>query len=430
MLVVGSGGREHALGWKLAASPRVDAVYTAPGNGGTENNVPIAADDLGGLADFAADRGCLTVVGPEAPLAMGIVDLFAGRGLRVFGPTKAAARLESSKEWAKEFMARNGIPTARFGAFGEPGPAHRLVDSLAEGGGVVVKADGLAAGKGVVVCGGADEAHAAVDRMLVSGEFGGAGSRIVVEERLEGEEASYIAMCDGEAAVPMASSRDHKRALDGDRGPNTGGMGAYSPAPAVEGEETARAVREGVIERAVAAMRREGCPFSGFLYAGVMVGADGRPSVLEFNARMGDPECQPIVMRMDFDLFEYVEACAEGRLASMPPPRWLARHAACVVVASRGYPGRHDSGGEISGLDRPPARDVRIFHAGTRREGGRILASGGRVLGVAALGDSLRSAVSAAYGEARRVSWPGSRMRSDIGAGGPAREGGGLSGGS
>ena len=409
-LVVGSGGREHALAWKMAQSDKVDMVYTAPGNGGTPNNIPIRADDIGGLADFATERDCFTVVGPEAPLAAGIVDAFADRGLGIFGPTGAAARLESSKAWAKEFMGRHDIRTARSATFEDAAEAAEYVDSVDYD--VVVKADGLAAGKGVVVCGNAREAKDAISSMMEQDRFGEAGRRVVIEERLIGSEASYIAMCDGKTAVPMATSQDHKRAYDNDEGPNTGGMGAYSPAPHVDGE-FAEKIQSEIIERTVAGMRDEGSPVSGFLYAGIMI-SDGVPHVLEYNVRMGDPECQPIVARMDFDLYEYAAAAASGGLAGMPPPRWKSGHAVCVVLAAKGYPGPYSKGQPIAMPD--TEQHTVAFHAGTARRNGRLLSDGGRVLGITSLGGTLRQAVRRAYRAADAVSWDGKYCRRDIAA--------------
>ena len=409
-LVVGSGGREHALAWKMAQSDKVDMVYTAPGNGGTPNNIPIRADDIGGLADFATERDCFTVVGPEAPLAAGIVDAFADRGLGIFGPTGAAARLESSKAWAKEFMGRHDIRTARSATFEDAAEAAEYVDSVDYD--VVVKADGLAAGKGVVVCGNAREAKDAISSMMEQDRFGEAGRRVVIEERLVGSEASYIAMCDGKTAVPMATSQDHKRAYDNDEGPNTGGMGAYSPAPHVDGE-FAEKIQSEIIERTVAGMRDEGSPVSGFLYAGIMI-SDGVPHVLEYNVRMGDPECQPIVARMDFDLYEYAAAAASGGLAGMPPPRWKSGHAVCVVLAAKGYPGPYSKGQPIAIPD--TEQHTVAFHAGTARRNGRLFSDGGRVLGITSLGGTLRQAVRRAYRAADAVSWDGKYCRRDIAA--------------
>lgn len=387
-------------------------MFTAPGNGGTENSVPISVDDLEGLADFAEERGCFTVVGPEAPLAMGIVDLFQRRGLEIFGPTKAAAQLESSKIWAKQFMRRSGIMTPEFEAFDDLKNALEYVDSVTYP--VVVKADGLAAGKGVIVCSGTKDARGAVEAMLGKGELGGAGSRIVVEERVDGFEASYIALCDGSVAVPMASSRDYKRAYDRDLGPNTGGMGSYSPTSVID-DTLADEIQVTVIERAISKMMSEGMPFRGFLYAGIMI-RDGIPYVLEFNVRMGDPECQSIAMRMNFDLYEYLLACSKGTLSILPPLRWKKQSAVCVVLTSEGYPSSYPKGEEITGLEK--IRNGMVFHAGTRREESRILTNGGRVLGVTALGDGLQDAVSRAYSISDGIRWPHKYCRRDIGRSG------------
>lgn len=411
VLVVGSGGREHALAWRISQSSRVDSVYTAPGNGGTPNNIPVQADDIDGLADFAARRKCFTVVGPEVPLAAGVVDAFTERGLGIFGPTRAAARLEYSKAWAKGFMDRHGIRTARSATFDDAAEAADYVDSAEHD--VVVKADGLAAGKGVVVCSDKPEAKEAIRDMMTRDRFGGAGRTVVIEERLQGVEASYIAMCDGNVAVPLASSQDHKRIYDNDQGPNTGGMGAYSPAPHVDGEISDVIQRE-IVERTLAGMKREGCPLTGFLYVGVMI-SDGVPRVLEYNARMGDPECQPIVARMDFDLYEYMAAAASGGLGRMPPPRWRAEHAVCVVLAARGYPGTYAKGSPVSVPETD--RHTTIFHAGTARSGGQLVSNGGRVLGITSLGGTLRQAVQRAYHTADAVSWSDKYCRRDIAAG-------------
>lgn len=411
VLVVGSGGREHALAWRISQSRMVDTVYTAPGNGGTPNNIPVRADDIDGLADFAARRGCFTVVGPEVPLAAGVVDAFTERGLDIFGPTRAAARLEYSKAWAKEFMVRHGIRTARSATFDDAREASDYVDSVEHD--VVVKADGLAAGKGVVVCNDKQEAKDAIHDMITRGRFDGAGRTVVVEERLYGAEASYIAMCDGSVAVPLASSQDHKRIYDNDQGPNTGGMGAYSPAPHVD-DKLSDTIQREIIGRTLAGMKREGCPLNGFLYVGVMI-SDGIPYVLEYNARMGDPECQPIVARMDFDLYEYAKAATSGRLGRMPPPRWREEHAVCVVLAARGYPGTYPKGSPISIPE--TEQHTMVFHAGTARSGGQLVSNGGRVLGITSLGGTLRQAVQRAYRMADAVSWNGKYYRRDIAAG-------------
>lgn len=408
--MIGSGGREHALGWKLSQSQKVEKVFYAPGNGGTENNVPIQVDKIEELANFASKNDCFTVVGPEAPLAMGIVDRFKEKNLRIFGPTKAAAQLESSKIWAKNFMKRQGIPTARFEIFDDPKRASEHVKSATYD--LVVKADGLAAGKGVIVCGSKDEALAAVDAILVKKVFGDAGKKIIIEERIDGTEASYIALSDGKIAIPMASSQDHKRIYDDDKGPNTGGMGAYSPTPIVS-EDIAKKIEKNIIQKTIDGMKKEGISFTGFLYAGVMI-KDNEPYVLEFNVRMGDPECQPITMRMDFDLLEYLQACVDGNLSSLPPPSWKNQSAVCVVLASKGYPEAYPKGEEIIGLDLAHD-DGFVFHAGTKIDGNKVVTNGGRVLGITALGDTLGSAISNAYSLVDKISWPNKYYRKDIG---------------
>ncbi len=410
VLVVGSGGREHALSWKLSQSPKVDTVFTAPGNGGTENNVPIDVDDLDRLSDFAQKNNCFTVVGPEAPLAEGIVDKFNQRGLKVFGPSQQAAQLESSKIWAKNFMKRNNIQTSQFEIFDDAQKAQDYVKSLDHN--VVVKADGLAAGKGVIVCNSTEEAFSAIQTILVKKTFGDAGNRIIVEERIDGIEASYIALSDGEIAIPMATSQDHKRIFDDDKGPNTGGMGAYSPTPIIN-DEMAKKIQEKIIDTTIQAMKNEGISFKGFLYAGVMI-KDNEPYVLEYNVRMGDPECQPITMRMDFDLYDYFVASVDGKLSSMPPISWKNQSAVCVVLASEGYPESYAKNEEISGFD-SVSNEAYVFHAGTKKINGKILSNGGRVLGVTALGDSLDSAITNAYAVAEKISWPHKYCRKDIG---------------
>jgi phosphoribosylamine---glycine ligase len=411
ILVVGSGGREHALSWKLSQSPKVSKVFCAPGNGGTENNVPINADDLAGLAEFAKKNDCFTVVGPEAPLALGIVDKFTDLGLGVFGPTKDAARLESSKIWAKQFMKRHGIPTAQFDVFDNADSAKRYVDSVDYD--VVIKADGLAAGKGVIVCSNKNEAYDAIDMMLVKNSFGEAGKRILIEERIDGIEASYIALCDGNTAIPMATSHDHKRVFDDDKGPNTGGMGAYSPTGAID-DELAAVIQSDVIEKTVLSMKEEGISFCGFLYAGIMI-KNGSPYVLEFNARMGDPECQPIMMRMDSDLYEYIASASVGTLDGMPPMAWKKQTAVCVVLVSKGYPDAYQKNEPITGLEHVDKSNAMVFHAGTKRDGENILSSGGRVLGVTALGETLQDAISNAYAAVNVINWKSMSYRRDIG---------------
>ena len=410
VLVVGSGGREHALSWKLAQSSLVDKVFTAPGNGGTENNVPISADKIDELADFASQNNCFTVVGPEAPLASGIVDKFNEKKLKIFGPTKNATQLESSKIWAKQFMQRNKILTAEFKIFDDAKQATEYVKSTSRP--LVVKADGLAAGKGVLVCDSTEEALAAIETILVKKTFGDAGNKIIIEERIDGIEASYIALCDGNIAIPMASSQDHKRIYDNDRGPNTGGMGAYSPTPIID-DSMAEKIQNQIINKTITAMKKENIPFKGFLYAGVMI-KNGVPYVLEFNVRMGDPECQPITIRMNSDLYDYLNTSVDGTLSSMPPISWNDKTAVCVVLASKGYPESYLKNEEIKGLEQHN-EGIFVFHAGTKKENNSILSNGGRVLGVTALGDTLESAISNAYSATENISWPNKYCRSDIG---------------
>ena len=418
ILVIGGGGREHALAWKLSASPKVQQVYVAPGNGGTAlapnlKNVPIT--DLVALRDWAlAEKIALTVVGPEQPLAAGVVDDFRAHGLRIFGPTKAAAQLESSKAFSKDFMKRHGIPTAAYETFSDPGAAHAYVDRL--GAPIVVKADGLAAGKGVVVAATKEEAHAAIDDMLGGNTLGVAhndgGARVVIEEFLQGEEASFIVLCDGKNVVAMASSQDHKRLKDGDEGPNTGGMGAYSPAPVVTPDVHARAMRD-VILPTIRGMDKDGIPFTGFLYAGLMIDGDGKPKTLEFNTRMGDPETQPIMMRLKSDLVDVLMAATSGKLDEVEL-QWDRRVALGVVLAAGGYPLSPKKGDLISGLPKP-TDEVVVFHAGTVAAGDQIKTSGGRVLCVTALADSVRQAQTKAYDAARTIHFDGMQYRRDIG---------------
>ena len=418
ILVIGGGGREHALAWKLAQSPKVQQVYVAPGNGGTAlapnlKNVPIT--DLAALRDWAlAEKIALTVVGPEQPLAAGVVDDFRAHGLRIFGPTRAAAQLESSKAFSKDFMQRHGIPTAAYETFTDATAAHACVDRL--GAPIVVKADGLAAGKGVVVAATKEEAHAAIDDMLGGNTLGVAhnegGARVVIEEFLQGEEASFIVLCDGKHVVPLATSQDHKRLLDGDEGPNTGGMGAYSPAPVVTPDVHARAMRD-VILPTIRGMDQDGTPFTGFLYAGLMIDAEGRPKTLEFNTRMGDPETQPILMRMKSDLVEVLLAATAGKLDEVEL-QWDRRVALGVVLAAGGYPASPKKGDLITGCPKP-TDEVVVFHAGTAGEGDQVRTSGGRVLCVTALGDSVRQAQAKAYDVARGIHFDGVQYRRDIG---------------
>ena len=418
VLVIGGGGREHALAWKLSASPKVQQVFVAPGNGGTAldanlKNVPIT--DGAALRDWAlAEKIALTVVGPEQPLAAGVVDDFRKHGLRIFGPTQAAAQLESSKAFSKAFMQRHGIPTAAYEAFTDAAAARAYVDKL--GAPIVVKADGLAAGKGVVVAQTVAEAHAAIDDMLGGNQLGVAhnegGARVVIEEFMDGEEASFIVLCDGKNVLPLATSQDHKRLLDGDAGPNTGGMGAYSPAPVVTPDIHARVMRE-IIMPTVRGMEQDGVPFTGFLYAGLMIDAQGHPKTLEFNTRMGDPETQPILMRLKSDLVDVLLAATAGKLDAVQL-QWDRRVALGVVMAAQGYPAAPRKGDVITGL--PPAQDdAVVFHAGTVVDGGQARTAGGRVLCVTALADSVKQAQVRAYDVARGIHFDGAQYRRDIG---------------
>ncbi|WP_321921910.1 phosphoribosylamine--glycine ligase [Burkholderia sp. BCC1998] len=414
LLVVGSGGREHALAWKLAQSPRVQMVYVAPGNGGTAQderlkNVDITSLDA--LADFAESEGvAFTLVGPEAPLAAGIVNLFRARGLKVFGPTREAAQLESSKDFAKAFMKRHGIPTADYETFSDAAAAHAYID--AKGAPIVVKADGLAAGKGVVVAMTLEEAHAAVDMMLSGNKLGDAGARVVIEEFLDGEEASFIVMVDGKHALALASSQDHKRLLDEDRGPNTGGMGAYSPAPIVTPQMHARVMRE-IIMPTVRGMEKDGIRFTGFLYAGLMIDKEGNPRTLEFNCRMGDPETQPIMARLKSDFSKVVEQAIAGTLDTVELD-WDRRTALGVVLAAHGYPDAPRKGDRITGIPAETEQAV-TFHAGTTLDGDKLTTSGGRVLCVVGLADSVREAQQHAYDTINQINFEGMQYRRDIG---------------
>jgi phosphoribosylamine--glycine ligase len=414
LLVIGAGGREHALAWKLARSPRVQKVFAAPGNGGTatENGVEnVALSAIPELVAFAKkEKIHLTVVGPEAPLADGIVDAFRDAGLRIFGPTRAAAQLEASKDFAKSFMARHGIPTARYRTFEAAEAAKRYVAE--RGAPIVVKADGLAAGKGVVVASSVAQAHAAIDQIMTRKSLGAAGERLVIEDFLEGEEASFIVMCDGAHALALATSQDHKRLRDGDAGPNTGGMGAYSPAPVVTPEIHARVMRE-IIVPTIQGMAQEGTPYAGFLYAGLMIDRGGNPKTLEFNCRLGDPETQPILLRLKSDLLELVERALEGTL-DRAEAQWDRRTALGVVVAAAGYPEEPRKGDAISGIPRP-SEDCRVFHAGTRLDGSALVTSGGRVLCVTALGDSVKMARLRAYEALDGIRFDGMQYRRDIG---------------
>ncbi|WP_027795512.1 phosphoribosylamine--glycine ligase [Paraburkholderia acidipaludis] len=414
LLVVGSGGREHALAWKLAQAPRVQLVYVAPGNGGTAQDERLAnvdITDIHALADFAErEQVAFTVVGPEAPLAAGIVNVFRARGLKVFGPTKEAAQLESSKDFAKAFMKRHHIPTAAYETFSDATAAHAYVDK--NGAPIVIKADGLAAGKGVVVAMTLEEAHQAIDSMLADNKLGDAGARVVIEEFLAGEEASFIVMVDGKHVLALASSQDHKRLQDGDQGPNTGGMGAYSPAPIVTPQLHARVMRE-IILPTVAGMEKEGNRFTGFLYAGLMIDAQGNPKTLEFNCRMGDPETQPIMARLKGDFPKVFEHAIAGTLDQVEL-EWDRRTALGVVLAAHNYPDTPRKGDRISDIPAETADSV-TFHAGTQLTDGKLVTSGGRVLCVVGLADSVRSAQSVAYETVNRISFDGMQYRHDIG---------------
>ena len=418
VLVTGSGGREHALAWKLAQSPRVTEVLVAPGNAGTARepgvrNVPLAADENIRLVAYAITEDVeLVVPGPEAPLVAGLADQMERAGMPCFGPTAAAARLEGSKAFAKQMLDTAGAPTAGYREFTELEPALAHVGERPAP--MVIKADGLAAGKGVIVAESREQARAALREMLESRAFGEAGLRVLVEDFLEGEEASFIALVDGEHVLPLASSQDHKARDDGDRGPNTGGMGAYSPAPVLDGEVEARVMNE-IMHPVVRAMRDNGTPFKGVLYAGLMISADGVPRVLEFNVRFGDPECQPLMMRLQTDLLDLIEATREGRLDQVRV-NWDPRSALGVVMASGGYPGSYARGHPISGLDDADSSAVKVFHAGTAMKDGEVVTAGGRVLCVTALGDTLPEARERSYGAVSAIGFEGAFCRSDIGA--------------
>ncbi|MGH8373572.1 MAG: phosphoribosylamine--glycine ligase [Gammaproteobacteria bacterium] len=424
VLVIGGGGREHALAWKLAQSPRVETIYVAPGNAGTAHekkceNVRIAADDISGLLDFALGQGIeLTVVGPEQPLVLGVTDVFTQAGLRCFGPSRTAAQLEGSKAFTKDFLARHHIPTASYSTFTDLRAALAYIREL--GAPIVIKADGLAAGKGVVVAQTVEEAEAAVNDMLAGNRFGDAGHRVVIEDFLEGEEASFIVIADGEHVLPLATSQDHKRVGEGDTGPNTGGMGAYSPAPVVTPEIHQRIMRD-VIIPTVRGMAAEASPYTGFLYAGLMIAPDGSPRVIEFNCRSGDPETQPIMMRLESDLVELCEAALDGELQNVKA-EWDKRVAVGVVLAAGGYPGEYQKGDAIVGLPPFPNNHVKVFHAGTAEQDGQVVTNGGRVLCVTALGDNLADARQRAYHIADGIRWPGRFFRRDIGHRALARE--------
>jgi len=414
VLIIGNGGREHALAWKIRQSPRVQRVFSAPGNAGiaaVADLVPLAADDITGLARFAREeRIDLTIVGPELPLTLGIVDEFQRCGLRIFGPNRAAAQLEGSKVFTKELLRRGNIATGFFSAFSDVDEAKRYVAEV--GPPIVVKADGLAAGKGVFICHSVKDAEEAVEEIMGTRIFGDAGARVVIEEFLEGEEVSFIALTDGRTVLPLASSQDHKRIFDGEMGPNTGGMGAYSPAPAVTPQLHERIMRE-IMEPVAQTLRDAKIDYRGVLYAGLMITESG-PKVLEFNARFGDPECQPLMLRLKSDLVHLMEACIDGRLAEATV-EWDARAAVCVVLAAGGYPGNYEKGKLIRGLDALRGwRNGVVFHAGTARRGDSVVTNGGRVLGVTALGTSVREAVDEAYRAVEQIQWDGMQYRRDI----------------
>ncbi len=424
ILIIGGGGREHALAWKAAQSPLADRIYVAPGNAGTAleekmENVDIAADDVKGLRDFALQNGIgLTIVGPEQPLVAGIVDIFTAAGLKCFGPTKRVARLEGSKAFAKDFLARHEIPTAAYGSFSDVDEALEYLYKM--GAPIVIKADGLAAGKGVILAHDMKTAEDTVRDMLSGNSFGEAGHKVVIEEFLNGEEASFIVMADGKHVLPMASSQDHKAANEGDTGPNTGGMGAYSPAPVVT-EEMHQRIMAQIIEPTIAGMSADGTPYTGFLYAGVMIDAEGNPRVLEFNCRFGDPETQPIMMRMQSDLVAHCLAALEGELDG-EEARWSKQAAVGVVLAAGGYPDAYETGDIIEGLPEEEMADTKVFHAGTAEKDGHIVTAGGRVLCVTALGDSVTEAQQKAYALVDRISWKNMQYRKDIAYRAIARE--------
>ncbi len=428
ILVIGSGGREHALAWRASASAGVETVFVAPGNAGTARepgleNIDIPVSDFDALVAFAREKDvALTLVGPEDPLAGGIVDRFEAEGLRCFGPRAAAARLEGSKAFAKDFMARHGIPTAAYGNFTDVDEALDFLHEQRMP--IVVKADGLAAGKGVVVAQDPATAEAAVRDMLEGNAFGDAGHRVVIEEFLAGEEASFIVMADGKHVLPLATSQDHKALEDGDQGPNTGGMGAYSPAPVIDAAMHERVMRE-IIEPTIAGMAADGAPFTGFLYAGLMISPQGEPRVLEYNVRFGDPETQPVMMRLRSDLVELCQAALDGRLDEVSAD-WDPRAALGVVMAAGGYPGGYARGLAIAGLETPFGGDIKVFHAGTREADGDVLTNGGRVLCVTALGDSVAQAQQRAYDAVAKISWTDAFVRRDIGYRAIARETGGA----
>jgi phosphoribosylamine---glycine ligase len=422
VLIIGSGGREHALAWKIAQSPRVDRVFVAPGNAGTATeaeNVPTSADDIAGLVKFVKQNGIdLTVVGPEAPLVAGIVDLFQREKLRVFGPSKAAAQLEGSKVFCKNLLHGADVPSAEYRVFRDAESAARYVtdryQSDDESVPLVVKADGLAAGKGVIVCATRRDALGAIDRIARQKEFGAAGKQLVIEEKLHGQEASVLAFTDGRTIVTLPPAQDHKAAYDGDTGPNTGGMGAYCPTPVVD-DKTLRWIEERILVPTVHALKRSRQPFRGVLYAGIMLTPQQGPKVLEYNVRFGDPECQPLLMRLQTDLVDLIEATIDGKLDELEPLKWDPRPSVCVVMASEGYPGDYEKGRPIRGLEEAGAvQDVKVFHSGTQLVDGQVVTAGGRVLTVTALGNTIAAAKLQAYTAVKCIRWPGAWCRKDI----------------
>lgn len=421
VLVVGSGGREHALAWKISKSPRLTRLWVAPGNAGTAleaENVPIAADDIAGLVAFAKkEKVDLVVVGPEVPLTLGLVDALAKEKIRAFGPSKAAAQLEGSKVFCKLLLRQADVPTAEYQAFRDADSAMRYIKARypneRDKAPVVIKADGLASGKGVIVCSRRDDALEAIDRIARKNEFGRAGSQLIIEERLEGPEVSILAITDGKTILTLPPAQDHKAAHDGDKGPNTGGMGAYSPTPVIT-PEIIETIEDQILVPSIHTMKRNRKPFRGVLYAGLMLTQTG-PKVLEYNVRFGDPECQPLLMRLQSDLLDILEATVDGRLNEIEPPVWDPRPAICVVMASQGYPGEFEKGRVITGLEAANAiADVKVFHGGTKLQDGQVVTDGGRVLGVTALGNSLAAAKLQAYTAVQAIRWPGAWCRKDI----------------
>lgn len=415
VLIVGGGGREHALGWKIAQSNLVESVYYAPGNAGTVNNVPIQPCEFDRLSAFARSKNCFTIVGPEAPISTGIVDYFSARDLRIFGPSSGAAKIETSKSFAKDILRSNGIPTPEFSSFTDPQKAKDYV--LKQSQDLVIKADGIAGGKGVIVCGSQEEAINAIEEMMVKRIFGEAGDRIVIEERIRGKEVSLIVLSDGDNIKAFPTCRDYKNIADGDIGPNTGGMGSFSPVPYVS-RDLQREILHNIIDRTVSAMKSKSVPFTGFLYAGLMIDNKGKASVLEFNARMGDPECQSLMVRMDSDLIEYLSFAEAGKLDDLPPMQWKEQTSVCVVMAARGYPSEYPKGQVIHGLKNTYPKEINIFHSGTTHDSvGRIATNGGRVLSVTALAPKLGEARQRVYEVVDEITWGenGQYFRKDIG---------------